>query len=454
MSDLQDHSENILAKTNQSDLMKNMECHFNWQLDCSQATLENLHQDLQDRLKIGCTWMCQLKNLLGYVLHSLGSTDKALICLREAEEMIKEQKRDEEKDCLLLVNQANLAWVHYLKGEPAERQAYLEEVTRLQEALPAPPGCQIHPELSAQKGWSLLKFERSHKKAAIECFEMALIGNPQKRLFHKGLALAMEKGYERSEVTPELQGQIIEKLSVAKQRNKKDICVAALYMINLLHKDRSGKESKWEEAKNLAEKLTASKCLDGLNNVLYLLMFHFKEYDKAVDVAERMLKKFPNSTRAKKNLATSLRWKFNAFWEAKIALGKKAIALYEDVNTPHSVKTNMNLAELYKNVGNMDAANHIYQSLIGKEEHLNDEEKQILYTRYGHCLYKSNRISESMDMYKKAVQIPKASDNRDLCIKNLVSNVRKGQDAGDDEAFLVNLLCVDCQHNGTIFLKN
>ncbi|KAG5266431.1 hypothetical protein AALO_G00231990 [Alosa alosa] len=107
------------------DNLKNMECHFNWQLDSSPSTLENLHQDLKDRLQTGCTWKCQLHNLLGYVLHAQGSRDEALTHLKKAEKMIKEQ-RDEEKDCLLLVNQANLAWVHYsrvgTKRELGKRQ--------------------------------------------------------------------------------------------------------------------------------------------------------------------------------------------------------------------------------------------------------------------------------------------------------------------------------------------
>ncbi|XP_062376311.1 interferon-induced protein with tetratricopeptide repeats 1-like [Sardina pilchardus] len=236
-----------------ADLMKNMECHFNWQLDCSRSRLENVHQDLQDRLHTGCTWMCQLKNLLGYVLHSLGSSAEALTCLREAEKMIKEQKRDAERHCLLLVNQANLAWVHYLRGELEESQAYLKEVTRLQEAFPAPPGCQIHPELSGQKGWSLLKFERSHKKAAIECFEIALIDKTEQR-----------------------------------------------------------------------------------------------------------------------------------------SLAKKAIPLYKEVITPHSYK-NIILADLHAIVGDVEAADQIYRSLLGKEENLSGVEKQLLYRRYGFHLFRVKR---------------------------------------------------------------
>ncbi|XP_076141250.1 antiviral innate immune response effector IFIT1-like [Alosa pseudoharengus] len=433
--------------------LENMECHFKWQLDCSPSKLENLHQDLQDRLNTGCTWMCQLHNLLGYVLHAQGSSDEALTHLKEAEKMIKEG--DEEKDCLLLVNQANLAWVHYFRGELTESQDYLDKVTRLQETLPAPSGSQMHPELSGQKGWALLMFETRHKQQAIECFKMGLKYAPQKRHFHKGLALAMGRGYTESEVTPELKREIVEKLRVAKLMNEKEICVAAL-LINLLL-NSGDKENAQEEANKLAEELIASGRLDGLNNVLHL-MYRLNEYDKAIDVAKTMLDLFPRSTRAKKNLAISLYWKvifLKKKTEERTAMATRAIALYEEVNTQHFVKGRRSLATMYEKVDNFDAANNIYENLLG-QEHLCDADKQLLYTEYGHCLYKCDRISEAVDMYIKAVQVPVVSDNRDRCIKNLVSLVRYGRDNRGDEiwAFLLDLLCVSCRHNGRkLFLK-
>ncbi|XP_048126098.1 interferon-induced protein with tetratricopeptide repeats 2-like [Alosa alosa] len=439
------------------DNLKNMECHFNWQLDSSPSTLENLHQDLKDRLQTGCTWKCQLHNLLGYVLHAQGSRDEALTHLKKAEKMIKEQ-RDEEKDCLLLVNQANLAWVHYSRGELKESRAYLEEVTRLQEALPASPGSQIHPELSGQKGWSLLKFERSKKQQAIECFKMSLEGNPQKALFHKGLALAMEKGYTESEVTPELKKEIVEKLRVAKQMDENDICVAALFMIQSFP-NSGDKEGAREEANKLAGELIASGCLDGLDNILYLLMYHCQEIDKALDVAETMLNLFPHSTRAKKALANSLKRKVFSLEESdkRKALATRAIALYKDVNTQHSVKGRCSLAVMHVKVDDIDAANNIYRNLLG-QNHLSDAEKQLLYLQYGDYLYwERKRTSEAIDMYIKAAKVPAVSDDKNKCIQRLVSIVRDGGDDRCNEicAFLLDLhqFCVGCRHIGLLFLK-
>ncbi|XP_062376309.1 interferon-induced protein with tetratricopeptide repeats 1-like [Sardina pilchardus] len=264
--------------------LENLECHFTWELDCSRSKLENLHQDLKDRIYFGCTWTCQLHSLLGYVLHALGSSDEALTCLEEAEKMIREHE-DEEKDCLLLVNQANLAWVHYFRAELAESQAYLEEVTRLQEDLPASPGSEIHPEFSAQKGWALVMFERSHQRLAIECFKMAVIGNPQKRLFRKGLALAMDKVYFGQTLTPDLRREIRENLRVVRQMDENDMWVTIMYLNNALCNGEDREQFR-QQVNTAADKLIASGRLEGLSNLLFLLTSFYKEYDKAIGVAE------------------------------------------------------------------------------------------------------------------------------------------------------------------------
>lgn len=216
---------------------------------------------------------------------------------------------------------------------------------------------------------------------------MALRGNPQKQHFHKGLALAMEKGYSKQELNPDLEKNVIEKLRAAREMDETDVCVEALYLINALPKAEEG-EGAPPEVHTLTEKLIASGRLDGLNNVLYLLMYHFKEYDKAIDVAKTMLGKFPDSTRAKKNLAACLKWKVFSLpeeTEERTDLAKKAIAIYEKVNTEHFVNGHIFLAMMHSAIGNTDAADQIFQSL-SEQENLSDAEKQLLYTRYGQFL--------------------------------------------------------------------
>ncbi|XP_048126250.1 interferon-induced protein with tetratricopeptide repeats 1-like [Alosa alosa] len=435
--------------------LENMECHFNWQLDCSPSKLENLHQDLKDRIYFGCNWMCQLHSLLGYILHALGSRDEALTHLKEAEKMIKEG--DEEKDCLLLVNQANLAWVHYFRGELTESRAYLEEVTRLQEALPAPSGSQIHPELSAQKGWALLMFERNHQQRAIECFKMAVTSDPTKRLFRKGLVLAMDKVYFGQPLTPDLRREITDNLRVVKQMDENDVWVATLYLINAL-RNGEDREQFRQQVNTLADKLIASRHLDGLSNVLFLLGSYFSEYDKALDVAETMLEQFPDSIIAKKNLASSLKWKVFSLrkkTEERTVLATRAIGIYEEVNTKHSVKENISLAKMHVNVGNTDAANHIYKSLLD-QKNISDTEKQFLFFQYGEYLnWERKMTSEAIDMYIKAVQVPVVSDYRDKCFQKLVSIVKSGRHKRCDEIYssLFDLPYVGRRHNGQLFLK-
>lgn len=371
----------------------------------------------------------QLHNLLGYVLQTQGSSDKALAYLREAEKMIKEH-RNEEQDCLLLVNQGNLAWVHYFRDELAESQSYVQEVTHLQEAYSAPPGSKNHAELNGQKGWTLLMFERTHQKQAIECFKIALGGNPQKHQFHKGLALAMDRAY-RGALTSDLKEEIKEKLEVAKEMDENDVSVSALYLIYTFSNGKD-REETLEEVNTLTEKLIASKNLHGQGDIIYLLKYCLTEYDKAIDIAERMLELFPNSTRAKYNLACCLRWKVCSLWgkkaEMRAALATRAIALLQEVATPHSVKKNSDLALMYEMVGNFDAAEQIHQRLVN-QEHLSDLEKQLMYMGYSDFFfYKARKITaEGICMYLKAVQIPLVSEYRERCFRNLEQIVKKGQ---------------------------
>ncbi|XP_063048190.1 interferon-induced protein with tetratricopeptide repeats 2-like [Engraulis encrasicolus] len=286
--------------------LKRMECHFNWQLDCrTSSTLKKLQQNLEDRLRCGCSWMRHLYNDLGYVLHAQGLEDEALEVLIKGQKYIKAETEDQE-DCSLLINQANMAWVYYHKGELEKSRACLEEVRRLQQEFLTPKGSQVHPVLSAQKGWTLMRFENSHKRRAIECFKMALAGDPEKKNFHKGLALAMQKNDFKA--NPE-QREMIDQLRVARDMyENEDVCLGALYLMSLLaHGDKC--EEALDEANKLADKLIKSGRISGLSNLSSLYTYHLKNYDKAISVTEEMQEKFPQSTRVTKNLASCLKFK-------------------------------------------------------------------------------------------------------------------------------------------------
>ncbi|KAK2878827.1 hypothetical protein Q8A67_019618 [Cirrhinus molitorella] len=165
--------------------LEKLECHFTWDLGKYRNELQGMRRNMQDVDQERCTWLVHYYNLLGYIQQTLGFSTEALKYLHEAESVMQEQGT-EEAGVRLQVNKANLAWVYFLKGEMDKSKRYLEEVKRLQQMHPAPPGCALHPEVGGEKGWTLVKFNKSKKHQAIDYFKMALKEQDRKE-WHKGM---------------------------------------------------------------------------------------------------------------------------------------------------------------------------------------------------------------------------------------------------------------------------
>ncbi|XP_016414047.1 interferon-induced protein with tetratricopeptide repeats 1-like [Sinocyclocheilus rhinocerous] len=160
--------------------LEKLECHFTWDLGCNKNELQELERNIQDILEQGCTRLVHHYNLLGYIQQTLGFNTEALKYLHKAESVMQEQGT-EEAGVWLQVNKANLAWVYFFMGEMDKRKGYLEEVESFLGMHPAPPGCALHPEVSGEKGWTLVKFNKSKKRQAIYYFKMALKAEPERK---------------------------------------------------------------------------------------------------------------------------------------------------------------------------------------------------------------------------------------------------------------------------------
>ncbi|KAK2878831.1 hypothetical protein Q8A67_019622 [Cirrhinus molitorella] len=164
--------------------LQKLECHFTWDLGQYRNELQGLRRNIQDILEQGCNRLVHHYNLLSYIQQTLGSDTEALDYLKKAESVMQEQGT-EEAAVRLQVNKANLAWVYFLMGDMDKSKAYLEGVKRLQRMHPAPPKCTLHPEVSAEKGWTLMKFNKTKKYQAIDYFKMALKAEPERNEWHK-----------------------------------------------------------------------------------------------------------------------------------------------------------------------------------------------------------------------------------------------------------------------------
>lgn len=68
------------------------------------------------------------------------------------------------------------------------------------------------PQPSEQPIRNTVGHNKSKNGQATDYFKMALKAEPEREEWHKGLAMAMSKGYRKSEFTPDLNAEILEQL--------------------------------------------------------------------------------------------------------------------------------------------------------------------------------------------------------------------------------------------------
>ncbi len=199
--------------------------------------------------------MIHYYNLLGYIQQTLGSNKEALMNLHKAESVMQELG-PEEAGLRLQVNKANLAWVYFFMGEMDESKNYLEEVKSLQRMHPAPPGCALHPEVSGEKGWTLVKFNMSKKRQAIDYLKMAIKAEPERKEWHKGLAMAMSKTNPIYNCSPEIKADILKQLEIAHKSNQ------ITFIVTSPQHKCLGEWNSYERAPDSAKKTTDNLPMD------------------------------------------------------------------------------------------------------------------------------------------------------------------------------------------------
>ncbi|XP_041920763.1 interferon-induced protein with tetratricopeptide repeats 2-like [Alosa sapidissima] len=386
--------------------LDSLECHFTWNLSGSKGQrVEGLREYLEEvRKGGGCPWEGHLYNLLGYIVyHITDSAEEALAHLRQAEVALKERE-PEGRGPRLLVNQANLAWVHYHLGELPKCHACLEEVTRLQEDFPAPPGCELHPEVYGEKGWTQIKFEHDLKKQAVANFEMALRGDPDRKEWHVGLAFAKYRVYY-GVGNGKLSEEIIKQIERAKTMDPDNLRMSALYLVALAAAGQKTEETT-REAEKLVQQIKPDQ--DGLGDLLHFFRV-YDSPDRALQIAEESVEKYPSEKVGKKQLAHCYRRKiYESVENIDQELMRKSLDIYEEVISlyPYREDLKMNIAGLYAQSGNIEKADRIYECLLSKSEDLEPKCLQMLYSRYAkHLIWFKNLSVKSIVYHKKVVEI-------------------------------------------------
>lgn len=391
-----------------------MQCHFTWALDLSPPPFPQLRQNLEDinpreqSPYLGC-----FHNLLGFINFQLNAHNDALRSFETAAEAFRGAAAD-EGPCLL-VTYRNLAWLHHHLGNEEESQKYLTRVRNLMETHPPPFQDELHPEVYAEKAWTLMSISINNPLVG-EYFRRATEGRPDMVAWNSSYVIWLIKslGYK-------LEEEVMETLRSAIERDPENTYLAVQ---QLNQRVRIG-EDVGEEARRLADRIMDSPVgqYTGMETLLWLFTQHISA-DEGMNVAEQLLERYPDQYYAKKCAAQCYQWslfskRFTFPNETLETIRNRAIALYQGLiqKNPQISTPKVHLADIYAPV-DLQRAEQLYREVLHNH---NPDLRQLIYHKYARFLFHRRHDGRGSARYHMEVlNIPKQSRYRLNSYKILV----------------------------------
>ncbi|XP_034736410.1 interferon-induced protein with tetratricopeptide repeats 1-like [Etheostoma cragini] len=399
-----------------------LQCHFTWDLDHSKSILLRRRDNLEDiGTEEGNSWLGHIYNLRGFVQYKLGFTEDAQSLFNKAAEAFR-RIRGADQGPWLVVNYGDLAWLHHHLGDQAESQAYLSKVHALMNKYPSPsqdPQDQLHPEIYAEKAWTLMKFNAEQKKQAADYFQRAIRMQPDTVEWNTSYVLGLAGFVKHND--NKVKAELLEKMRLAKEQDPENMYLAALYLNQFTQKG----ENIEEEARELARKVLRNPVSSyiGIRPLLKVYSYYVS-IDAAIALAEEALGSHPDERYLKRCAALCYKWKIVYVRDRRPKPGEidRAISLHEEVIAlyPHSfLIKKIAFANIYAQLNHGQAeAERIYQEML--ELDLEPAEKQMLYNSYAEHLYLNCRnYHKSIQFHMKAAAIPQHSAHRRYSIRTL-----------------------------------
>ncbi|KAM4547903.1 interferon-induced protein with tetratricopeptide repeats 2-like [Odontesthes bonariensis] len=397
-----------------------LECHFTWDLNPSRSRLFFIRDQLEDiSPEEGFSWLGHINNLQGFVHSLLGFDEEARGFLYKATEAFRQMRNSvSDEGPWLVVNYGNLAWLHHHLGEQAQSQDYLLKVQDLMGKYPSPSQDELHPEICAEKAWTLMKFDKDKKLQAADYFQRAVRMNPDMVEWQTSRALALSHGFKANDKN--LSADVLDIMKIAKEHDPDNLYLAAFYL-----EIRAAKgEEVDDDARELARKVLRKPIgtYSGLTALLRLYRKHIS-MDEAIHLADEALTRYPDSHYVKR--CAAICYKRRIFHETgnydrqrmdrAISLCKEVIALYPD----SSFEIKLNLAEIYAKC-DIAEAEKIFDECLSAASDLDPEDQQMLYNCYAKHLYYIRKESQkSIEYHRKVVAIPQPSRYRQHSITQL-----------------------------------
>ncbi|XP_037651298.1 interferon-induced protein with tetratricopeptide repeats 1-like [Sebastes umbrosus] len=401
-----------------------LQCHFTWDLDPSRTNLLRLRDQLEDiGTEEGNSWLGHIYNLRGFIQYKLGLTEDAQSLFNKAAEAYR-QMRNEDEGPWLVVNYRNLAWLNHHLGDQTESQAYLTKIDALMKKYPSPSQDELHPEICAEKAWTLMNFS-TDKMLAAYYFYRAIKMQPDMVEWNTSHVLGLAKAFKHSIMG--LMADMMEKLRIAKEQDQDNFYLAAYYL------EQCGKKGERieDEARELARKVLRNpvSSYSGMKPLIRVYR-NYVSIDEAIDLADKALENHPDERYLKRCAALCYKWKIMCFSDNRPeqSMIDRAIPLHEEVISlyPHSsLVEEIALANMYARSNHGQAeAEQMYQELL--ERDLEPPDKQVLYNYYAKYLYYDRKEYQSSIRYHmKAAAIPHQSFYRGNSIKILEKNKDK-----------------------------
>ncbi|XP_053179047.1 interferon-induced protein with tetratricopeptide repeats 2-like [Scomber japonicus] len=402
------------SQTTMEAKLEALQCHFTWDLDSSKSKLFILREKVEDiGTEEGNSWLGHIYNLQGYIHYQLGFTEDAQRFFSRAAEAFRQMRNTgSDEGPWLVVNYGNLAWLHHQLGEQAESQTFLSKVDTLLKEYASPSEDELHPEIYAEKAWTLMKFGRDKTQMAVDYFERAIRMQPDMVEWQTSHVIALVKGCGHGDRL--LDENILEKMRIAKKNDPDNLYLAALYLLECAKEVRKTEDEVRELAKRVLKKPPSS--YSGIRPLLRLYIMYIS-MDEAIDLAEEALERHLDERHLKWCAANCYKWRVYSdrdnpleqrLIDRAISLHKEVISLY-----PHSsLQDKIALANIYAKLSHCQAeAEQIYQDLL--ESDLEPADRQMLYDYYAKHLHFMRKDSyKSIKYHMMAAEIPHQSRYR------------------------------------------
>ncbi|XP_041426954.1 interferon-induced protein with tetratricopeptide repeats 5-like [Xenopus laevis] len=427
-------------------LLLKLECHFTWTYFKDETDIDNIEDRLHDQITfLPSIPRHRLHNLLAYTNYLKGGNEEAITQLQKAEEHLQ-GTQSADLDIKRAVTYSNYAWLYYHSNEFSKAQSYLEKVEAIYKKYESSPEHDILlTEIYGEQAWTLLTFYGKFCERAKECFEKALVLNPDNPELNSGYATVMYRlENQDNRFYAKNNCESLELLKCAVKLNENDSVIKALLALKYLSMDQA------EEGEKIMEE-ALRQTPDSPYLLRYAAKFYRKEgkVDAAITVLKKALNQTPNSC--------SLHYQIGLCYKDKMLMlitsAKTAKSLNQPTNTFtrdirdtifsaifHFEKTlelkkifveaYINLAYIYSKDSQFEKAEAIYQKALNLSN-ITCEEKQEVHWSYAKFKQYQNRSEyQAIRHYKEVLLIPNTTKIRSFSKNNLEKLAKKKISSG------------------------